>query len=166
MPWPGVLRYVREGDCCSSFRWRIGRWFGPSWANKHLPFQKSVYHLHSISTPGKDYLGDNIPNLFFHLLFRAFKPLPQVITHTTTLQKHSQCSLLATQLQHTIDIFRCASQERGFQDRIGHGGRLLLFTVGVFRRLQMEQGVIDVSLKMRREPWLKGECFLCTLQSH
>lgn len=26
----------------------------------------------------------------------------------------------------------------------------------------MEKGVIDVSLKMRREPWFKGEGFLCT----
>lgn len=52
-----------------------------------------------------------------------------------------------------MDIFRCAPKERCFEDAVRNGDGL----VGVRRGLlEVQEGEVDVSLKMRREPGSQG----------
>lgn len=115
--------------------------------------------MHSPKNTEGANLRNNIPNLILHLLLSPDKPLPQIITHTAPLQKHSECLFLAPQRQHPVNILRRASQERSLKHRLRHRG---LFLTVVFGGLvEVQEGEVDVALEVSGEPWFEGGGFFC-----
>lgn len=115
--------------------------------------------IHGTRENKRAHLRNNIPNLILHLLLSPGKPLPQIITHTTPLQKHSQSLFLAPQRQHPVNILRRASQKCSLEHRLRY--RSLFLTVVFGGLVEVQEGEIDVALEVRGEPWFEGGGFFC-----
>jgi hypothetical protein len=75
------------------------------------------------------YLLHHIPQLLLNLLFRALKPLPQIIADTSPLQQHLQRLLGVADLHNAVDVLGCAAQVRGEPGFEGGGAGLLPLAV-------------------------------------